>query len=166
MPNEAPASLDIERTAHRLKRPPMPATLILLTDPTPEHLTVLPAPGDPDGHPITHPYIDTLWLPVLGPTAIAALRLIDRLAASNPDRFTLTLDQLGHRIGLAGKAAPQRAARTIDRLIRFHVAVTVSPDEIIVPLRLPPLSNRQLDRLPPYIARLERGLRHPASRTA
>lgn len=145
----------------------MPATITQLPDSArPQALHILIAPGDPDGYPITDSYTDTLWLPILGPSAVAALRLIDRLATSNPDQFTIDLDHLGHRIGLGGRAAAKRAARTIDRLNRFRITIPTGPDEIIAPLQLPALNDRQLDRLPPYISRLERPLRHTPGRTA
>jgi hypothetical protein len=145
----------------------MPATVTQLTEhhPDPERITILIAPGDPAGYPITHPYVDTLWLPTLGPSAIAALRLIDRLAASNSDQFTIALDELGQRIGIGGRGATSRAARTIERLCHFRITVRTTPDEIVAPLRLPALSDRQLDRLPPFISRHERTLRH-RTRTA
>lgn len=132
----------------------------------PASVHILIAPGDPAGYPITHPYVDGLWLPVIGPSGIALLRLVDRFAETDPDNFTIELDQLGRRLGIGGAGARSRAARTIDRLCNFRIAARLSGEEVVVPLRLPPLSNRQLDRLPPYIARLDQELRRSAPRSA
>ena len=79
---------------------------------------------------------------------------------------TIDLDHFGHSIGLGGRAAAKRAARTIDRLNRFRITIPTGPDEIIAPLQLPALNNRQLDRLPLHISRLERPLRRTPGRTA
>jgi len=146
----------------------MPA-VIDLADHQPEPSTtlhVLIAPGDPAGYAIAHPYVDGLWLPVVGPSAIALLRLVDRFAETHPDTFTIEFEQLGRRIGIGGGGESSRVSRTIDRLCKFRIAARVGEREIVVPLRLPPLSNRQLDRLPPYIARLDQELRASTSRIA
>ncbi len=144
-------------------------TVVNLADHQPEPaapLRILIAPGDPTGYPITHPYVDGLWQPVLGPSAVSLLRLVDRFAVTHSDSFTIELDQLGRRLGIGGRGATSRAARTIDRLCNYRVAARLGANELVVPLRLPALSNRQLDRLPPYIAQLDRELRDPITRTA
>ena len=129
-------------------------------------LHILIAPGDPAGYPITHPYVDGLWLPTIGPSGIALLRLVDRFAETHPDSFTIELEQLGRRLGIGGRGACSRAARTIDRLCNYRIAARLGDYELVVPLHLPALTNRQLDRLPPYIAQLDQELRPTASRTA
>jgi len=45
----------------------MPATVTPLTEhqPDPERITILIAPGDPAGYPITHPYVDTTGAPAI-----------------------------------------------------------------------------------------------------
>jgi len=143
-------------------------TVVNIADHQPEPvaaLRILIAPGDPTGYPITHPHIDGLWQPVLGPSAVSLLRLVDRFAATYPVSFTIELDHLGRRLGIGGRGATSRAARTIDRLCNYRVAARLGANELVVPLRLPALRNRQLDRLPPYIAMLDQELRVPAPRS-
>ena len=60
-----------------------------------------------------------------------------------------------HRLGLGNKGRSSRTTRTIDRLCSFRLAVRISADTIVVPRRLPSLTNRQLDRLAPALARLD-----------
>lgn len=134
-----------------------------LTAPVEEHtnrtLTVLVAPGDPTGYPITHPYIENLYLPIIGPSTYVLLRLLDRLADEHPDTFTIALDDLAHRIGLGNNGTANRTTHTIDRLCTYRLAARTRPDTIVFPRHLPALSNRQLDRLAPSIARLDRHYR-------
>lgn len=122
---------------------------------SPEHLNVIVAPGEPDGYPITHPYVEDLYVPIVGPSTYLLLRLLDRIADEHPDSFTLSLDEIAHRLGLGNKGRSSRTTRTIDRLCSFRLAVRISADTIVVPRRLPSLTNRQLDRLAPALARLD-----------
>lgn len=132
-------------------------TLAPLPGPTADtdHLNVIVAPGDPDGYPITHPYVEDLYVPIVGPSTYLLLRLLDRMADEHPDTFTLSLDEIAHRLGLGNKGRSSRTTRTIDRLCSFRLAVRISEDTIVIPRRLPPLSNRQLDRLTPALGRLD-----------
>lgn len=118
-------------------------------------LTVLVAPGDPTGYPIAHPYIENLYLPIIGPSTYVLLRLLDRLADQHPDTFAIGLDDLAHRIGLGNNGAANRTTHTIDRLCAYRLAARTEPDTIVFPRHLPALSNRQLDRLRPDLARLD-----------
>jgi hypothetical protein len=141
----------------------MPHTAPTLTRPvdltTRRTLTVLVAPGDPTGYPITHPYIENLYLPIIGPSTYVLLRLLDRFADHNPDTFTIALDDLAHRIGLGNNGTTNRTTHTIDRLCAYRLAARTQPDTIVFPRCLPALSNRQLDRLAPSVARLDRHYR-------
>lgn len=119
-------------------------------------LTVLVAPGDPTGYPITHPYVENLYLPLIGPSTYVLLRLLDRLAEEHTDTFTITLDDLAHRIGLGNNGTANRTTHTIDRLCAYRLAVRTTPDTIVFATHLPALSNRQLDRLHPSLVRLDR----------
>jgi len=131
-------------------------TLDTFVDETaPRTLTVLVAPGDPTGYPIAHPYVENLYVPIIGPSTYVLLRLLDRLAHQNPDMFTIALDDLAHRIGLGSNGTANRTTHTIDRLCAYRLAARIQPDTIVFPRRLPALSSRQLDRLRPDIARLD-----------
>lgn len=138
---------------------PNPQVHAAPSNPTSEAIHILLAPGEPDGYALSHPYIDGLWLPILGPSAVALLRLVDRFSHTNPNVIVITLDELGQRIGVGGRGSTSRAARTIDRLCSFRVAARVDDHRLVVPLRLPALSSRQLDRLPPAIGVLDQELR-------
>ena len=151
MPNEAPASLGNERP-RIVSGDPMTLAPLPGTSTDTDRLNVIVAPGDPDGYPITHPYVEDLYVPIVGPSTYLLLRLLDRMADEHPDTFTLSLDEIAHRLGLGNKGRSSRMIRTIDRLCSFRLAVRISPDTIVVPRQLPPLTNHQLDRLMPAVA--------------
>jgi hypothetical protein len=74
------------------------------------------------GFPLDHPYIENVWLPVLGPTSVLMLRRAGSLLAENPNGVRLDLMELSRSFGLGpkpdveevGRHAPIR--RTLDRV--------------------------------------------------
>ena len=47
----------------------------------------------------------SLYVPIVGPSTYLLLRLLDRIADEHPDSFTLSLDEIAHRLGLGNKGA-------------------------------------------------------------
>ena len=80
---------------------------------------------------------------------------VNNLADEHPDTFTIALNDLAHRIGLGNNGTANRTTHTIDRLCAYRLAARTQPDTIIFPRHLPALTNRQLDRLRPDVARLD-----------
>ena len=85
-----------------------PITLDRLDDPIVEGV----------GEHVTSPYVETFWLPRLGPSATWMLRLAARLTVDGP--VEIDPDVLGRSLGISG---PHGAARALARLVDFYCAV-------------------------------------------
>jgi len=102
------------------------------------------------GHDPRSRYVETFWLPTLGPTALLLLRhLADRFDV-NPDGVELTVSDTSHALGLGqrdGNSSP--IVRTLSRLSQFDLACE-DPHSNTVAVRrnVPPLNTRHLRRLP------------------
>lgn len=91
-----------------------------------EQLTVAPWP-DPisqaGGHDPRSWYVETFWLPTLGPTCTLLMRHIAERFDAEPSGFSLPLLDLAGAIGLGsriGAGAPLRKA--LQRLVQFNLA--------------------------------------------
>jgi hypothetical protein len=108
---------------------------------------------DTHGHPVTDPYIEMFWLPVLGPTATWLYRrLVSVVLDDAVDFYDVDMADLARSIGVAhtpGRHNP--FARALQRCTMFGVAqnVAVHPVPTISVRRcLPTLPQRHLQRLP------------------
>lgn len=99
-------------------------------------------------------YVETYWLPMLGPSATWALRRIAAwLASAPPSGLWLPVEPLARSLGLgsaAGRNCPMR--RTLARLVDFRMAV-IDEDRDVLAVRtvIPPLTDRQVARLPEHL---------------
>ena len=111
------------------------------------------------GHPARSVYVETFWLPVLGPSATWALR---RLAArlEGAPRLELDLSTFGHELGLgAGTSRNSPLIRTLGRLAQFGMAAPLA-EAWCVRRFVPSLPQRLAQRLPAALA-----AQHAADRT-
>ena len=94
-------------------------------------------------------YVETFWLPVLGPSATWLLRhLVDELEASPPG-VDLRLDLAARSLGLGGAAGRHSAfGRAIERCVHFGLARRPLPGRLAVRRSIPPVPRRHLIRLP------------------
>ena len=120
----------------------MPATLLIKpwNDPVVDTL----------GHDPRSRYVETFWLPTLGPTALLLLRhLADRFDRT-PEGVELTVSDTSHTLGLGqrdGTASP--LVRTLRRLTQFDLACEdPMSDTVAVRRNVPPVNARHLRRLP------------------
>jgi len=130
---------------------------------------VVPAPVRARGtsrlHAPDHPYVEGVWLPVLGPASYVAWRHLARLAIGSP-RATISLDELAAATGLGPPRGHQSPLnRTLRRLGRFDL-VQVDDNRIVVRTALPFVTGRQLARLDPVIQAIHRLHRDGTARTA
>jgi hypothetical protein len=101
------------------------------------------------GHDPRSWYVETFWLPTLGPTCVLLMRhLADRFDRT-PEGLTLDVTTTSESLGLGprdGNSSPLR--RSLARLEQFDLAV--SEPEAIVRVRrnLPPVNRRHVKRLP------------------
>lgn len=103
------------------------------------------------GFPVHGPYLESVWLPVVGPSAAWGLRCLNGWAAVQPDGVDVDLAELGEALGLTGQPSAKTAPlqRTLLRLVRFGLAEWSGT--LRVRSVLPPVSQRHLQRLSPRI---------------
>jgi hypothetical protein len=116
---------------------------------TPPRLTVT-AWADPVieslGHRPGSPYVEAVWLGVLGPSTTWAWQRLARLVATKPGTTIDTAD-LAVSLGLGAGTGPHAAiSRTLSRLVSFDVAHR-GADTLAVRLALPDMPARRLLRL-------------------
>ena len=124
---------------------------IILTEPT---LVIVPwydEVVDAIGFDPRSPYCELFWLNVLGPTATWLIRRMVSGLDEYPGGYELDLAQTAAALGLtfaAGSSNP--FARSVNRCIMFGGAQPVDGG-LAVRRRLPPVTARQLARMPEYL---------------
>jgi hypothetical protein len=115
-------------------------------------IRVMPWPDpvlDAVGHDPRSWYVETFWLPTLGPTALLLLRhLADRFDGS-PNGVELPVADTAAALGLGpreGQSSP--LIRSIVRLQQFELACSDGDSTIAVRTTLPPVHRRHVRRLP------------------
>ncbi|HXY43639.1 MAG TPA: hypothetical protein VEH29_05600 [Acidimicrobiales bacterium] len=93
-------------------------------------------------------YVETYWLPVLGPSTTWLLRRLAAELDELPGGLELDLEELARALGLGERSGPNAPfARTIKRCVDFEMAEW-RPEALAVRRHLPPLARRHLRRLP------------------
>jgi hypothetical protein len=115
---------------------------------TPARLTVTAWPDpivDARGHRPGAPYVESVWLGTLGPSATWAWQRLARIAGARPGT-TIDSADLAATLGLGdGLARNAVISRTLTRLVNFGVA-TRHDDTLAVRTALPDLPLRHLAR--------------------
>lgn len=123
--------------------------------PTPTTRAVVPwidPVVDQLGHDPRSAYVERFWLGILGPTGTWLLRRLAARLQAEPDGFVLDLASTALELGLGSGVGPSSPfARTLARCERFGAIAL--PDERTMRVRrhLPPLTSRQLQRLPEHL---------------
>jgi hypothetical protein len=132
----------------------------LFTEPT---LVVVPwydEVVDPVGHDPRSQYVELFWLNVLGPTTTWLLRRLVGGLDTYPEGYELDLDQTARALGLGyspGTTGP--FTRSLNRCVLFGVAQALDGG-IGVRRRLPPVSQRQLARMPEHLRHAHHAWHH------
>lgn len=112
-------------------------------------VTVWPDPVlDRLGHDPRSPYVERYWLSVLGPSCLLIVRRLAAELEVAPDGFAVDTRQWAAELGLGmrgGRNGPFWKA--LERACRFGAAKRNGP-RLAVRRRLPPLTARQVERLP------------------
>jgi hypothetical protein len=106
------------------------------------------------GHDPRSPYVERFWLAILGPSTVWLLRRLADGLDRDPAGFTLDLQETARSIGVGlrgGRSSP--FFRSVDRSCRFGAARFVAQDTLAVRRKLPPLTQRQVGRLPTLLQR-------------
>jgi hypothetical protein len=119
----------------------------------PTTLTIVPWPEpviDTLGHDPRSLYAETFWLPILGPTALLLLRHLATRFDETPAGVELRVAETSQALGVGnreGSSSP--IVRTLARLEQFEMACADPRSPTIAVRRnLPPVTRRQLGRLP------------------
>lgn len=119
-----------------------PLTVIRFCDPLVDEM----------GHRVDSRYVETYWLPIIGPASVlAARRLAAWLEASDDGEVVLPLEAFGRSLGLSGhvtRSAP--VVRTLRRLADFGLAA-YGGSRYALRVRFPPLPARHVARLPEFL---------------
>ena len=115
-------------------------------------IRVMPWPDpvlDAVGHDTRSWYVETFWLPTLGPTALLLLRHLADRFESNPKGIQLQVADTAAALGLGpreGQSSP--LVRSLTRLQQFELACSDGDATIAVRTTLPPVHRRHVRRLP------------------
>ena len=109
-------------------------------------------PTDLLGYAPDSTYVETFWLPCLGPSAVLVLRRLNTWLEHEPDGIAVSIEMLGRCLGV-GKGTGRRSplVRTLARLAAFKIG-SVDADRLLLRHQLPLLSPRQIERLPACLA--------------
>lgn len=117
-----------------------------------DSLTVLAWPDDvidAVGHHPCSLYVEEFWLGVLGPSTTFLLRHLVTTLEASPSGYDLPLAVTARRLGLGDKGGRHSPfMRSIARLVQFELATMSDDHTLAVRRRVPPLSRRQVMRLP------------------
>ncbi len=123
------------------------------SDPSfPEDLVQVSAWPDPVldrlGHDPRSGYVERYWLSILGPSCLLLLRRMAGELEQHPDGFELNTVQWASELGIGMKGGKNGPFwRSIERASRFG-ATQRNGSRLAVRRRLPPLTARQVERLP------------------
>lgn len=118
----------------------------------PATLTITPWPDpllDTLGHDPRSLYVETFWLPTLGPTAVLLLRHLATRFDESPAGVELPVADTSQALGLGqrdGNSSP--IVRTLTRLSQFDLACDDGRGTVAVRRNLPPINRRHVRRLP------------------
>ncbi len=100
------------------------------------------------GHDPRSGYVEQFWLPVLGPSCLLLVRRLAAEIERAPDGFALDSTRWAQELGVGMKGGRHSPFwRALDRACRFGAARRHG-QRLSVRRRLPPLTSRQVERLP------------------
>lgn len=103
--------------------------------------------ANPNSIPTTSDAAWVWWLPILGPLSLAIAHRFSHYAAIGPS--TWVVDDIARTFGVGESVS--RVRQPLDRLESFGI-IRRTERTLAVRLWLPPLSDRQVKRLPAYLA--------------
>lgn len=111
--------------------------------------------GSTRGHHPRSPYVELFWLGVLGPSATWLIRRLALRLEETPEGVLVNTAEIAGEIGLSGRQALQSAfERAFERCCRFGLMQRGRHNTLFVRTRLPDLTARMTERLPPQLRAL------------
>ncbi len=112
-------------------------------------------PDSNRGHHPRSPYVEFFWLGVLGPSATWLIRRLALRLEETPEGIVVNTAEIAGEIGLGGRQALQSAfERAFERCCRFGLMQRGRHNTLFVRTRLPDLTTRMAERLPPRLRML------------
>jgi hypothetical protein len=97
-------------------------------------------------------YVETFWLPTLGPTSLLLLRHLAARLEREPEGFALAVAETSQALGLgAREGASSPLLRSLNRLVQFDVACDDGRGTYAVRRHVPPVNRRHIRRLPAHL---------------
>jgi hypothetical protein len=104
---------------------------------------------DQQGHDPRSAYVETFWLPLLGPSATLLARQLAAGLERSPEGFGVAADDAARSLGLGAKAGRRSPFnRTVLRLAQFRILHLEGPDVLLARRKLPGLTRSQVGKLP------------------
>jgi hypothetical protein len=104
------------------------------------------------GHAPRSAYVETYWLPLIGPASTWAMRRLNAWLDGATAGYQVSITELGRELGLgAGVGRSSPVVRTLARLVSFGLATPLG-DALAVRRMLAPLTCRQVRSLPEPLA--------------
>lgn len=104
------------------------------------------------GHHPRSPYVELFWLGVLGPSSTWLIRRLALRLEEAPGGVLVNTAEIAGEIGLGGRQALQTAfERAFERCCRFGLMQRGRHNTLFVRVRLPDLTARMAERLPPQL---------------
>lgn len=150
-------TVDVPSTTATLAAvPPPPAEAptdtVPLDDAVPRRLRVEPWDDpvvDHLGHDPRSAYVEHFWLPILGPSTTLLLRRLAGVLDQQPEGAEVDLSTTAKALGLGTQGGKRSAfLRALDRSTQFGLAQQLGATRLAVRRRVPPLTQRQVVRLP------------------
>lgn len=115
------------------------------------------------GFPLEHPYVEQVWLSIVGPTSVLALRHLGRRLDAQPAGVTVDVVELSRSLGLQAKDSVElgrnsQLGRTLERLVQFHFAAWLGDDRLSVHRKVPAVTSHRVERLPESVRSLHHEL--------
>ncbi len=104
---------------------------------------------------LTDPYLEIVYLPSLGPTAVLLARYLGRLLHQHPKGVHVCTLELSRELGMTSSkqqsplGARSRLRKAVDRLENERIVRWLDEQHLGVQLGIPAVSGRARDRLPP-----------------
>lgn len=92
-------------------------------------------------------YVETYWLGIIGPSASWVIRFLSRELEIFPNGYCLDLNDTASALGLGFRHGSGSIERAIQRCATFGLIAQL-PQSLAVRKRIPPITRRQLLRLP------------------
>ena len=109
--------------------------------------------SDPYGYDPRSTYVEQFWLSILGPSTTWFLRICAK-NLDNHSQALIELTDIARTLGIGYQGGINSAmVRTIIRACKYGVARPTSKNTLAVRRRIPPLTHRQLLRLPESLRR-------------